>query len=328
MKDGIVQHVVAAVIVNGAHQVLLARRPLDRHQGGLWEFPGGKVEPGEDPREALARELHEELGITVRAARPLIKVRHAYADKTVLLDVWRVSSFSGEPHGREGQPIAWVAPEELPHRDYPAANLPIVTAARLPSIYLITPEPQDTTGFLNRLESLLAAGITLVQLRAKTLEQNAYAKLAKRAVSLCAEAGTKLLLNAAPAMAEELGAAGVHLTGDRLMALAERPLVREQWVAASCHNDAELAHACRIGVDFAVVAPVLATASHPAAHPLGWHGLRHLAELATVPVYGLGGMTLAHLATAWDVGAQGIGAISALWDAEDSRGLIEQALRE
>ena len=309
-----VLHVVAAVIVSDSHQILLARRPLDRHQGGLWEFPGGKVEAEEEPRAALARELHEELGIAVQAARPLIKVRHAYPDKTVLLNVWRVSSFSGEPHGREGQPIAWVAPHELPHRAFPAANRPIVTAARLPSLYLVTPEPDDTTVFLNRLESLLAAGIRLVQLRANSLEQRVYAKLAEQVMALCRESGAQLLVNAPPAVAEELGAAGVHLTSARLMALTKRPLSRERWVAASCHNEEQLDHACRIGVDFVVVAPVTATVSHPQAQPLGWRGLQGLTERATVPVYGLGGMTLADIATAWEHGCQGIAAISALWN--------------
>lgn len=310
-----VQHVVAAVIANGSHQVLLARRPLDRHQGGLWEFPGGKVERGEEPRVALARELHEELGIIVQDARPLIKVRHEYPDKSVLLDVWRVTAFTGEPHGREGQPIDWVSPQNLPYRDFPAANRPIVTAARLPSVYLVTPEPGDTVEFLDRLESLLAAGIRLVQLRAKTLEPAAYSKLARQVVPLCAGAGARLLLNASPALAEELGAAGVHLTGAGLMALKERPLSREQWVAASCHSSEELDHACRIGVDFVVVAPILATASHPEARPLGWQNLQRLSERATVPVYCLGGMALKDAATAWEHGCQGIASISALWTA-------------
>jgi len=312
-----VQHVVAAVIVNDSRQILLARRPRDRHQGGLWEFPGGKVETGEEPRAALARELLEELGIAVEAARPLIKVRHAYPDRTVLLDVWRVSSFSGEPHGREGQPTAWVAPHELPLRDFPAANRPIVTAARLPSHYLVTPEPHDTTVFLNRLEALLAAGIGLVQLRAKSLEQRAYAILAGQAMALCKESGAQLLLNASPDLAQELGAAGVHLTGARLMALTERPLSSEKWVSASCHNVQELDHACHIGVDFVVVAPVLTTASHPRALPLGWGGVQVLTDRSVVPVYALGGMKLADVVVAWDHGCQGIASVSALWNAPD-----------
>jgi 8-oxo-dGTP diphosphatase len=310
-----VQHVVAAVIVNRSQQVLLAKRPLDRHQGGLWEFPGGKVEHSEDARTALARELHEELGIVVQDARPLIKVCHEYPDKSVLLDVWRVSGFGGEPHGREGQPIEWVSQQELPDRDFPAANRPIVTAARLPSIYLVSPEPDDPVKFLGRLETLLAEGIGLLQLRAKTLEPMAYAKLARRVISLCAGTGTRLLLNAPPMLAGELGAAGVHLTSAALMALKKRPLGPEQWVAASCHSAGEIEHACRIGVDFIVVAPVLVTATHPGARPLGWLGLQQLVERATVPVYALGGLSLADIATAWDHGCQGIASISALWDA-------------
>jgi 8-oxo-dGTP diphosphatase len=311
-----VQQVVAAVIINPAGQVLLARRPLDRHQGGLWEFPGGKLERGEEPRAALVRELHEELGIVARAVRPLIKVAHAYPEKSVLLDVWRVNAFNGEPHGREGQPIEWVFQRDLPYRDFPAANRPIVTAARLPSVYLITPEPDDTARFFARLEALLAAGIDLVQLRAKTFDEAAYIRLARQAVSLCAGTGVRLLLNAPPALAEELGAAGVHLPSAALMALNERPLSPEQWVAASCHSRAELEHARRIGVDFVVVAPVAATGSHPEARPLGWHNLRRLAEPATLPVYALGGVALQDIPVAWEHGCQGIASISGLWAAQ------------
>lgn len=133
-------HVAAAVIRAVDGRVLIAKRPLDKHQGGLWEFPGGKVEAGESVEAALARELAEELGITVTAAQPLIQVRHDYPDKQVLLDVWQVLAFSGEPHGAEGQPLAWVEPAQLPGYSFPAANRPIVAAARLPDRYLITPD--------------------------------------------------------------------------------------------------------------------------------------------------------------------------------------------
>lgn len=311
------QQVMVAVVVNAAGEVLVARRPPDRHQGGLWEFPGGTLKPGEAPRAALARELHEELGIDLKAARPLIRLRHDYPDKAVLLDVWRVTSFSGEPHGRQGQPFAWVAPRDLSQRQFPPANRSIVTAARLPPLYLVTPPPGDTTAFLERLAVVTAAGIGLVQLRAKNLDTTAYAELAKRAVALCEATGARVLLNAPPSLVLEVGAAGVHLTGARLMAQEQRPLSAEHWVAASCHNERELAHACRIGVDFVVAAPVLPTASHPAAEPLDWPGLRRLTEQAVVPVYALGGMRTAHLDTAWEHGAQGIAAISGLWEGND-----------
>ncbi len=112
-------HVAAAVIRDDSGKILIARRADTQHQGGLWEFPGGKVEADESVETALARELHEELGIVVGAARPLIKVRHDYPDKQVLLDVWEVSSFSGEPHGAEGQPLAWVTAKELVNYEFP-----------------------------------------------------------------------------------------------------------------------------------------------------------------------------------------------------------------
>lgn len=119
-------HVVAAVIMGSDGRIFLSKRPQSKHQGGLWEFPGGKLEPREAPVDALSRELEEELGIQVEACSPLIKVSHDYADKSVLLDVWSVSQFQGEPHGREGQETAWVHKQQLQNLDFPAANKPIL----------------------------------------------------------------------------------------------------------------------------------------------------------------------------------------------------------
>lgn len=122
-------HVVAAVIVNATGDaILLARRPSNKHQGDKWEFPGGKVEAGENAEQALSRELEEELGILAEptAMLPFTEVRHRYPDKNIWLDVWRVDDFSGEPHGREGQAVRWFAPAELAALDFPAANAPIL----------------------------------------------------------------------------------------------------------------------------------------------------------------------------------------------------------
>jgi 8-oxo-dGTP diphosphatase len=121
-------HVAVGVILDGSRRVLLTRRAADSHQGGLWEFPGGKVEPGESLPVALARELHEELGIRVRRSSPLLEVRHDYGDKQVLLDVHVVWEFEGHALGREGQPLVWVASAELAQYSFPAANAAIVEA--------------------------------------------------------------------------------------------------------------------------------------------------------------------------------------------------------
>ncbi|GIX31132.1 MAG: hypothetical protein KatS3mg124_1604 [Porticoccaceae bacterium] len=120
-------HVVAAVIPSPeGDAVLLARRLACRHLGGLWEFPGGKVEPGETPRAALVRELCEELGIEVHAATPFLELVHSYPERRVRLDVWTVTAFTGTPSGREGQAIRWVTWAELPALPLPAANRPVV----------------------------------------------------------------------------------------------------------------------------------------------------------------------------------------------------------
>jgi 8-oxo-dGTP diphosphatase len=121
-------HVAVGVILDGADNILLTRRAVDSHQGGLWEFPGGKVEEGESLRSALARELREELGIEIGATHPLLEVRHDYGDKRVLLDVHVIRDFSGDAEGLEGQPLAWVPVDELARYEFPAANEPIVEA--------------------------------------------------------------------------------------------------------------------------------------------------------------------------------------------------------
>lgn len=118
-------HVAVGVIIDERGRILIARRRDDLHQGGLWEFPGGKVENGESVTEALTRELKEELGIAVGETEPLLDVGHDYGDRHVLLDVHRVLHWEGEPRGVEGQPLAWVLPLALDDFQFPEANVPI-----------------------------------------------------------------------------------------------------------------------------------------------------------------------------------------------------------
>ncbi|NJN46410.1 MAG: 8-oxo-dGTP diphosphatase MutT [Candidatus Competibacteraceae bacterium] len=121
-------HVAVGIVRDTLGRVLITRRADDAHQGGLWEFPGGKLEPGEEPQTALIRELHEELGIEVLAARSLLQVHHEYPDKHVLLDVWWVDRYRGQPYSMEDQPFDWLFPEQLSERAFPAADNPIITA--------------------------------------------------------------------------------------------------------------------------------------------------------------------------------------------------------
>ncbi|CAD5106850.1 Nudix family hydrolase [Zestomonas carbonaria] len=309
-------HVAAAVIHDAAGRILLARRPEDKHQGGLWEFPGGKVEEGEPVEVALARELEEELGIRVERASPLIQVNHDYPDKHVLLDVWDVTAFAGEPHGAEGQPLAWVTPRELGDYEFPAANRPIVHAARLPRQYLITPDDLEPAALLKGLRAALASGVRLVQLRAPNLYSPEYRDLAVDAVGLCA-GKAQLMLKGPLEWLGDFPAAGWHLTAEQLRKYAAhgRPFPKERWLAASCHSAEELELADRMGVDFVTLSPVQATRTHPEASPLGWDAARELIAGFNQPVFLLGGVGPDDAERAGRVGAQGVAGIRAFWPA-------------
>lgn len=119
-------HVVAGLIINSENQVFIACRPADRAYPGYWEFPGGKLEKGEIPFEGLRRELHEEIGIVLHAAIPLIQVEYDYPERSIILDVWKVEDFAGRPFGREGQQVKWVTVEELKNYTFPSANEEVI----------------------------------------------------------------------------------------------------------------------------------------------------------------------------------------------------------
>jgi 8-oxo-dGTP diphosphatase len=309
---------VAAAIEDDRRRLLLTRRPDDAHQGGLWEFPGGKREPGEDVEATLRRELIEELGIAPRAYRPLIKLRHDYPDRAVILDVWRVTAFEGSPRGLEGQPLAWVEPSALDELPMPAADRPIIRALTLPDRLLITGEAPDHQAFLQRLERALAAGVRLVQLRSQRLSGEEYVQLARSALALCRAYGARMMLNADPALLEVVAADGVHLNARRLREASRRPVREELLVSAACHDAAELARAVALGLDFALLSPVLATSTHPQAVPLGWERFAALIDNLPLPVYALGGMRPGLIEQAVASGGQGIAAISSLWPEAES----------
>lgn len=308
-------HVAAAALADSQGRILIAKHPDQVRQGGRWEFPGGKLEPGETPTAALARELNEELGIRLLSSRSLIRVHHDYGYCRILLDVHRVIGYVGDPHGREGQPIAWVHPDAMDPSAFPTGDRPIILALRLPERYLITGEdPHTTDHFMDRLDHALARGIRLAQLRAHDLSDDDYADLAQSAFRLCARHGARLLLNRDPHLVRDLPCHGLHLTGWRLAVFVRRPLDDRHLVGASCHNAQDLSRAARLGLDYALLSPVQATRSHPDAQPMGWGRFAALAEGAGLPVYALGGLGPDDLDTAFAHGAQGIAAICGLWE--------------
>ena len=221
------------------NHVLIARRADHLHQGGLWEFPGGKVEAGETLTQALARELREELAIKVQSIESLIQIQHDYSDTSVLLDVCLVDDFTGIAQGNEGQPIRWVDTADLNNYDFPAANRPIITALQLPNVMMITGDESDLAVFEHKLKSSLEYGVKLLQLRQPKLCQSQI-KIAQQA---CQAAGAQLQLNCSPEefkKSKELDGVGLHLTSRHLMALAKRPVPLSVLFGASCHNRQEI----------------------------------------------------------------------------------------
>ncbi len=309
-------HVVAGVIRNAADEILTTLRHNHLHQGGLWEFPGGKLEEGEERLSGLKRELREELSIEVETAMPLIQIPHHYEDCSILLDIWEVKAFSGEPHGVEDQELRWSTAESLKAEEFPAADRPVLTALQLPDRYLITGKAENNGDFLNKLERVLVDGVRLVQFRAPELEPEPYLELAAAVVEKAHAYGARVLLNGDPAWVDQVNADGIHLNGHRLKTLSDRPVAEGKLVSASLHNAEEIARAAEVGVDFAVLSAVLPTKTHPDRTPLGWETFAELLQSATYPVYALGGVDQRHISESRRQGGHGVAAIRAFWDLE------------
>lgn len=300
--------VAVGVIQNSNHEVLLAQRKSGTHQAGKWEFAGGKVDPGETSRNALTRELHEELGIDVKSAVPLIRIHHQYTEYKVILDVWKVLEYTGELHGKEEQAIKWVPVDRLAEQDFPAANHPIVTAIRLPHYYVITPPDLTLETLPAYLKSILQKKYTLIRFRADGWVEADYEKAIPIAAELCDHHKAQLIIDGKPEWVERFNVAGLHLKSAQLSQYHERPITKNKWLGVSCHNEKELIKAKKIEADFALLSPVLPTPSHPDAKGLSWPAFSKLTEKTNIPIYAMGGMTLDSPAI-W-FGAQGVAGLS------------------
>lgn len=312
-------HVMAGVLRDVQGRVLLAQRPEGKHLAGLWEFPGGKLEPGELPQRALARELHEELGIHIDPAQgtPLIRVPWRYGERGLLLDAWQFTQWQGVPVSLEGQALQWLLPSEIDPSVLAPVDRPIFQAINLPSVYAITPAdvaPDQSEFWYARVSASLEQGMRLIQLRFPLWSLEQVRALALRLKPKALQHGACLLLNGDIDGARELGAGiGVHLKAAQLAAPDARPLPWTQLVGASCHDAAELRQAERISADFATLSPVAPTASHPDVPALGWSSFQLLAEAAALPLFALGGTSPGQAGLAREHAGQGVAGIGAFW---------------
>ncbi|MCW5582018.1 MAG: Nudix family hydrolase [Luteimonas sp.] len=306
-------HVVAGVITDARGRVLLARRTEGSELAGLWEFPGGKVEPGERPEAALARELLEELGIDVDVGTSLIDVPQQTPRRRLRLDVRRIAAWRGIPKGYEGQALAWVRPERLTRYDMPAPDRPVVAALLQPDHCLVTPAPgDDDAAWIAGLDAALAAGVRRVQFRMPGIGHARRRHLLANAALRCSAAGAQLLVNGDLDLARETGL-GLHLRAAQLAEHARRPVAADVPLSASCHDAGELDQAQALGCDFVLVGPVHPTPTHPDHGGIGWARFEALRERTALPMYAIGGMAPEDVAEARAHGAQGIAAIRGLW---------------
>lgn len=304
--------VVAAVITRESGDFLLAQRPAGKVYAGYWEFPGGKVEHGEEPAAALRRELCEELGIDVVTAYPWITRTFDYEHAAVRLRFFRVTQWRGAPHGRELQQISWQSVRNIEVAPVLPANGPILRALDLPPVYGITCAAAcGRDAFMLRLERALRAGLRLVQVREKAFDTETLCAFAREVVAMGKHYRARVLVNAGIEVVQRSGADGMHLNSEQLMAARRRPDC--DWCIASCHGASELQHAMELGLDAVVLGAVASTPSHPGVTPLGWTRFESLVADCTVPVFALGGMRGGDLEQAWRRGAHGVAMIRGAW---------------
>lgn len=276
--------------------VFMQQRREGQSFAGCWEFPGGKINPGESAEEAVCRELREETGIAARRFSRFVRRRHPHsAGGEIMLDFFAVSEYEGAPRGSEGQNCRWADIGALPSPLLPA-NIPVCKWLRLPPLCAISAaEIFGAEEILRRLAARLQDGrIKLLLLRDKTLPPQTRRDFALRAAELCRKHGALCLINDDEKLAAR--ADGLHLSAEKLRQCRARPDF--PWVGASCHTTAEIARAADLDLDFALLSPVCQTKTHPGAPPLGWQKFSETAKTASIPIYALGGMREEDAATA------------------------------
>jgi len=304
--------VAAAIITRPDGRVLVAQRPPGKAYAGYWEFPGGKLEPGEAPCDALKRELAEELGLTVRRAAPWLVQRFVYPHAHVELHFFRVYAWDGEPVGHDGQAFAWQTPGAFDVAPLLPANTLVLRALMLPEVCGITMAGDiGEVAFLLRARVALERGLKLIQLREKDWPLARQRALCDALLELAQPFDTRILLNGSEENARAWGCGGVHWTSAALAAAKARP--ENLLCSASCHTREEIAKAGALSLDFALLGPVAPTPTHPDAIPLGWDGFAAVADGASLPVFALGGLARSDLDAAIAHGAHGVALRRAAW---------------
>jgi len=282
--------VAAGVLRDAEGRVLVSRRPAGLHLAGLWEFPGGKIEPGEAPADALARELAEELDVRIGPSRPLVSVRHEYPDQIVRLHLFEIHSFEGTPRGVEGQPLRWVPVDELASLEMPAADRPLIRLLDLDGHFSISPSPStfdSPAAFVDGWRQCLEAGFRLLGLHAARGERVAVG-LVDAIDRMTREYGARWVASGDLAQCYGWPAHGLQLDTAELMHLDRRPWPHDRLVIASCHDLEETRIAESLDVDLVTLTPAAEGADRGFVPPLNWDAFERVVRFCPLPVFARG----------------------------------------
>ncbi len=318
--------VAVAVFITADGRFLLSSRPHGKAYAGYWEFPGGKLEPGESVRDALVRELEEELNVVIDECTPWFSFKMTYPHATVRLRTWRVTAWHGADqrgmHGMEGQSFCWQRLNDIAVSPVLPGCLPIFRALSLPTTYTITnASEQGAESYLQHLRaswgnhaangtpdgafvSSDSAHKHLIQIREKNMPEAALRQFATDVTAIARQHNALVLVNSDVELALAVGADGVQLTGNQLARLTARPPLA--WVGASAHSRDDVLRAAELKCDFVVVGSVKPTDSHPGQAPLGWPAFAEMVRDSPIPAFAIGGLLPSDFNQAAAHGAHGI----------------------
>lgn len=300
---------VVGVLRNENQEILIAKRRKDQFMPELWELPGGKIEANESPKQAIVRELKEELGIKVEQLNLHQTMMHEYENRIVQLSIYNIHQYRNTPAGIEGQAIAWTKVNDLNNYKLLPTMKAFISSITLPDRYWITPsDNHQSDEWMEKFEQKLTQNIKLIQLRSKTALSSAFIT---ELYNKCRQNNTKLLLNTVNKTFDEIYCNGWHLSANEMLKLNKRPCTDDKLLGASTHNLKEALQAQIIGADFVVISPIQSTQTHPDTTPIGWDYAKQVVDKLNIPVYFLGGMGEKELAKTLKSGAQGIAGVSA-----------------
>jgi 8-oxo-dGTP diphosphatase len=304
-----VTEVAVGVLLRPDGAVLLADRPAGKPYAGYWEFPGGKIERGETVEHALARELHEELGIDIGPAAPWVSFEFDYPHAYVRLHFCRIDRWRGVPHGREGQQLRFFRLDE----DTPAPLLPAAVPAlrwlALPTVMAeATVDDWSAPALLAQIDAALAQGLRMLLLRGDRASLDATKATTSLIADVVARAqaySAHVVIGSGLAGFAQEANLGLHLDATDGTVAAAAP--GRRWVGTDADSRAQVEHAARRGCDYVLAGPLLPVpAERGAASALGWHGFARLAHQTPIPVYAAGGLSIDDLPRARAAGAHGV----------------------